>query len=667
MELNISTESLSAIQRKLLLLAKTANYAGLEGARTRLSAAFSQIPGLGFLAAEHGRTLAGNPGSAVDEFNALEQKIAWAANNLHNLADAVYEQDEFLSSSLTHMYSGRPGGHINFFTAAEPSAKSAPVGINSPAIGRVPDINLLASYFSSTVDSAAHHDADLWHLLGDTAAEISDGLEEVATELEANNYGESISAGAEKLRGFAETGRILNANSHIMKGTINNLANAIETTRKTTTIVQTTVNLKQASADGKAIEEAYLNLFPAQFSAALQPAVPRLLGLSIPHLEASGGENEAIAPEVAGSTAEQARNAVQLPSEVQQVVADYGPNQATFAAADDGAAQLSNVGESNAHTNAAATANPAVTNGPATGAGSHPAATNPVNAQHVGASSPGHGPTASPGLNRFDGAPSTMPANNSPNAGASRVLGAGNTSAPITTGAAGHNTSAVGGAGAANTNLGGQGIQGMGNGTTGNGVSRGGGQTGTPLGAGSRGINTPGLPQTGAIGTNHGDSFSARPIGSGGTVPYAGGAGGSGGAGHPGASGTPGAHNGHNAHGGLGANSGSHGSNNGAGNHGSSGNGSGNHSGHNPHGNSASGNGSSQSGHSSRSNSGHMGRGMMPMMGGAGQPQSVSGNNSTQGRAKAVTTAVEREGNQKALLGERRPVVPGVIGAWVRD
>lgn len=82
MQLSISTESLSAIQRKLLLLAKTANYAGLEGARARLSAAFSQIPGLGFLAAEHGRTLAGNPGSAVDEFNALEQKITWAGIRL---------------------------------------------------------------------------------------------------------------------------------------------------------------------------------------------------------------------------------------------------------------------------------------------------------------------------------------------------------------------------------------------------------------------------------------------------------------------------------------------------------------------------------------------------------------------------------------------------------
>lgn len=661
MGINISIDSLSGVEEKLLNLSAMSKRASQTSARTRLSVAFSQIPGLGFLAAEHGRTLAGNPGSAADEFDSLHNKLAWAANNLHNLADAVNEQDEFLSSSLTHMYSGRPGGHINFFTAAEPSAKTAPVGINSPVIGRVPDINLLASYFSSTVDSAAHHDAGLWQKLSDTAAEISDGLEHVAAELEANNYGESISAGAEKLRAFAETGRILNANSRIMKGTIDNLAHAIETTRKTTTIVQATVNLKRASEHGKAIEEAYLNLFPAQFSAALQPAVPRLLGLSIPHLEASGGKNEAIAPEVAGSNAEQARNAVQLPSEVQQVIADYGPNQATFAAADDGAAQLSNVGESNLPTNAAATANPAVANGPAPGSGSHAAATNPVNAQHAGAPSPVHGPAASPGLNRFDGTPSTMSANNSPNAGASRVLGTGNASAPITTGAAGHNPSIVGGA--PNTSLGGQRIQGIGNGTTGNGLSRGGGHSGTPLGV-SRGINTPGLPQTGAIGTNHGGSFSARPIGSGGAVPYAGGAGGSGGAGHPGASGTPGAHNGHA---GPGANGGSHGSHNGAGNHGGSGNGSGNHGGHNPHGNSASGNGNSQSGNSPRSNSGHMGRGMTPMMGGAGQPQSGAAKNSAQGRAKAVTTAVEREGNQKALLGERRPVVPGVIGAWVRD
>lgn len=62
-----------------------------------------------------------------------------------------------------------------------------------------------------------------------------------------------------------------------------------------------------------------------------------------------------------------------------------------------------------------------------------------------------------------------------------------------------------------------------------------------------------------------------------------------------------------------------------------------------------------------------MGRGMMPMMGGAGQQGQGTGTNSKPSRAKAVTTAIQREGNQKALLGERRPVVPGVIGAWVRD
>ena len=37
------------------------------------------------------------------------------------------------------------------------------------------------------------------------------------------------------------------------------------------------------------------------------------------------------------------------------------------------------------------------------------------------------------------------------------------------------------------------------------------------------------------------------------------------------------------------------------------------------------------------------------------------------GRVQAATSAVEREGNLKALLGEAPEVVPGVIGAWVRQ
>lgn len=82
MGINISIDSLSGVEEKLLNLSAMSKQASRRSARTRLSAAYSQIPGLGFLAAEHGRTLAGNPGSAVDEFNALEQKIAWAGIRL---------------------------------------------------------------------------------------------------------------------------------------------------------------------------------------------------------------------------------------------------------------------------------------------------------------------------------------------------------------------------------------------------------------------------------------------------------------------------------------------------------------------------------------------------------------------------------------------------------
>ena len=43
------------------------------------------------------------------------------------------------------------------------------------------------------------------------------------------------------------------------------------------------------------------------------------------------------------------------------------------------------------------------------------------------------------------------------------------------------------------------------------------------------------------------------------------------------------------------------------------------------------------------------------------------GRKGKKGRVQAVTSAVERDGNLKALLGEAPEVVPGVIGAWVRE
>lgn len=58
---------------------------------------------------------------------------------------------------------------------------------------------------------------------------------------------------------------------------------------------------------------------------------------------------------------------------------------------------------------------------------------------------------------------------------------------------------------------------------------------------------------------------------------------------------------------------------------------------------------------------------MMPM-GAMGGGAGAGGNTQRRNRGKVqtVTSAVERSGNLKALLGEQPPVVPGVIGDWVR-
>lgn len=66
MSIEISINSLASAEEKLRSVSKAALQQSQISAKSQLSEAFSQIPGLGFLAAEHGRTLAGNPGSAAE-------------------------------------------------------------------------------------------------------------------------------------------------------------------------------------------------------------------------------------------------------------------------------------------------------------------------------------------------------------------------------------------------------------------------------------------------------------------------------------------------------------------------------------------------------------------------------------------------------------------------
>lgn len=696
MSIEISINSLASAEEKLRSVSKAALQQSQISAKSQLSEAFSQIPGLGFLAAEHGRTLAGNPGSAAEEFSALANKIAWAADNLHTLADAVYEQDDQIARSLDNMHGAQAATNEHFFTAAEPDDKTAPVAINSPVIGYVPDIDLLASYFSGTVDSAAHHDAELWQHIGQTATEISDGLEEVAAELESNNYGDAISGGAHKLRRFANTGRVLNANSQIMNGTIQNLVQVIDGARQTTNLVQQSLRVNQHPGASAAIEQSYLTSFPPQFAAALQGAVPRLLGLSIPQPNASGGDNQAVEGGHAQSGAEQARAAMRLPTDVQQAIADYGSNQATFAAADEGTASVANVGTHAAHATAAGH-HPAPHTSSANLA-SQPAATTALNAQHPGIANAVNAATGSPAnLPRgYSGLSGMSPATTAPGAGASRVLGAGspaglgpsrtggaaipnastvNTansrggghavsrpvtpapgSAPLTARGAQASSPTNGGttigrtpgiaSGHAGTGFGGTGVPGI------NGTGRSGINATSPLGIGARGVGTTGLSNPGSLNAHQSENFSARPIGAGGTAPHSGGSSQSGG------TSTNNGYGGHGSNGGNNASS-NNGAHNSSGQHGSNGH----HGNQQAHGS----NSGNSTGNSSRAGTGHLGRGMTPMMGTPGQGGQGANSGSKPNRAKAVTTAIEREGNQKALLGERRPVVPGVIGAWVRD
>lgn len=69
-------------------------------------------------------------------------------------------------------------------------------------------------------------------------------------------------------------------------------------------------------------------------------------------------------------------------------------------------------------------------------------------------------------------------------------------------------------------------------------------------------------------------------------------------------------------------------------------------------------------GASQNGRSGGIGRGMAPMM---GMHRGGNGTKDSSRAVRAVVTEVEKDPNRRALLGQRPAVVPGVIGAWVRE
>lgn len=682
MEITLDTTSIEGSITELERLRHTAQDTASAAQQSTLNGSFSGVSGLDQLGSGHGAVLLGGPGSAGDVLNSYAEQIQWLGEALTASYLALTGQNSYVGRGMDIADEGGAAGTEGVSFPQRPRPRFENFSFTPPVVLPAMSIDQLAMEFSTTNIGASTQAAATWQQLSTSIAQVAAGLHAVAVRLVAENSGEVITAAAGKIAAVAAAGDTFAVNAAVMTTSVQQLA-AI----KSQGAVQ--VNLARSAlativepVEKIAAERAFLAAFPASFSPSVISGVPPIRNLmSLDGSTGGGGEIALGMDNIAGE------GAVQTGGLAPAGVGAGGPvgggaetGGTQFRSVDSGLEQLSRVGHNAAEVDTFGRVDALGTT--SAGLGSPFTATPTALSGLSGALHTPATPTSIPGINA--------------------ALGMAPVGAPRSAGG-------LGGPGVAGGGSGFGGARGHGGGIGGPGVPspalRGGvpaltspafpsralsgGQLGPgrapgvlPATGSPTGGNLSLPPSPGGVGGGSGTGGAPGvPVGGMG-APMMGGAGasgsnatrGGGSAARSGPPGVPGAPGASQLKGGPGAGGISAGGGAGTGGGGRVGMPGGVGLGEPPAARALAGTGvgggagaPGATGGSSqlpKASGGMSGRGMMPMMGApAGGAQAGPGKTA---KVKTVTSVVEEEGNIAALLGERGPVVPGVIGDWVR-
>ncbi|QGU07940.1 hypothetical protein COCCU_10105 [Corynebacterium occultum] len=706
MEITIDTGSIESSIAELEQLGDVAMNAASTAHQSTLNGSFSGVSGLDQLGSGHGAVITGGPGSAVDVLNSYAEQIQWLGEALKASYTALTGQNTYVGRGMDIADEGGAVGADGVSFPQRPMPRFENFSFTPPVVTPAMSIDQLAAEFSATNIGAAITAAATWKQLSTSVAQVAAGLHGVAGRLAAENSGDVITAAAEKISAVAAAGDTFAANSAVMTTSVQQLAAIKSQGAVQVNMARSALAAIVEPVEKMAAERAFLVAFPASFSPSVVTGVPPIRNLmSMDGGTGGGGEIALGMDSVAGDGPVQSTglNPAGAAASTSAAFESVGGGS-QFSTVESGLSQLSRVGHNASELNSFGAADELGTfsaglgsplaspmsnlggiPGAAPGAGSQGAfpginaalGMSPLGSPKFGAavSTPGTGsvgglrggasnpgginpsaalrgnfsplpapnftsptlPGGNPGSGRIPGVlPATgLPTTALPGGGSGPSFNTLSGGAPGISGVSGTPT---GGMGA--PMMGGMGAPGQ-NGAQNNPLTR----PGVGGVSGNSRLTSGGLNGPGGTGGAPRLSHSAAP----GSVAGPGGAGAGARPALPGSgavSGDP-----HQARGLSGTGAGS-----GMGSAHANGNVS-------PGSNAGAHAGGTQQG--ARGAGSATGRGMMPMMG--SQMGGAQGNQGKPSKVRTVTSAVEEEGNIADLLGERSPVVPGVIGAWVRN
>lgn len=629
MEININDAAIESAATELGQLNKTAQELVRNSHQAALNGSYSGVSGLDQLGSGHGTVLNGGPGSAMTVLESYAEQINWLHQALLASHSALSGQNNFVSRGMDIADEGGTVGADAVSFPQRPAPRFENFSFTPPVVAPALSIDQLAMDFSATKIGASTAAAAAWDTMSSGVSSVASGLAGVAGKLANENSGEVIDAATQKISEVAAAGETFSRNSAVMAESVRQLAKIKSQGNVQVSLARSALAAIADPVQKKAAEQAFLASFPASFTPSVVTGVPPIRNLMSMDGSVDGGGDVALGmSDVEGDGP--AETVDQIPGGAGVSAAALNALRTAvgagdFSAVENGVGELATVGAHSAEIAGTGTVDPLGTtsaslNSPgATAASLTPAGTSGAGmTPAAGGAVPGTSGVGSP-LGPVGPAAGGFAAGNRATVGRTGLPGRGPGVMPATGGlpaAAPGRTGGVPGGAARPMS----GVATPLTGAFGSGTGAGAG-AGTSAGrsAGGRAITgAPGTgPSTGALRAGPGVSgmgtvgAGQRPSGPGSMT----GIGGPG----SGVAGDPGQPKSATGAAGAGAKAGAT----------------------------------------------PAGRGMVPMMG-APMAGAASGQQGKSSKVRTVTSSVEEDGNIAALLGERGPVVPGVIGAWAR-
>ena len=245
----------------------------------------TQVSGLQGLAQGHANVLSGQEGSAYQVLKNYADQLQWVADNLNATTNALTTTDTTLRNQLdtvattisttpSDTHAGATIGDTTHHFPTRPDTTITPFTFPPPIAHAETSLTWLANALASTNTGAFSSAEHTWRNLANTLTTVINDVRQAASNLAANNHGDTFTAAGEQINAIITSGQHFIDTAHTMATNVS-LMNAIHA-EATTTIAQAQAMIAALPNPfaQQAAEHAFLHAFASVLSTQTTGAIP---------------------------------------------------------------------------------------------------------------------------------------------------------------------------------------------------------------------------------------------------------------------------------------------------------------------------------------------------------------------------------------------------------